>query len=147
MLTQGSSLTKVGLGRDWAGTRRQGITCTAMSVGMGVSQSPVGLITWLFALKSGQKNHPDGVYDSPIVPKILRSRCQTIIMLLSSEKKKLFSDQDIMVVGKLNVSVALVCDLVVFLPVVFQLYINYSQLYFWREDNRCVFFSSSLISP
>lgn len=45
-----------------------------------------------------------------------------------------------MVVGKLNMSVALMCDLVVFLPVVFQLYINYSQLYFWGEDNRCDFF-------
>lgn len=64
----------VGLGRDWAGTRHQGVTCITMSVGMGVSQSPLGLITWLFALKSGQENQSDGVSGSSTVLKILRSR-------------------------------------------------------------------------
>lgn len=43
-------------------------------------------------------------------------------------------------IRKLNTSMVLVCDLVILLPVVFQLYINYSQLYFGGENTAVVIF-------
>lgn len=51
-----------------------------------------------------------------------------------------------MVTGKLNTSVTFVCDLIIFLPVVFQPYINYGLLCLGQEDRTVAIFFSSFIS-
>lgn len=51
-----------------------------------------------------------------------------------------------MVIGMLSTTVTLVYNLVTFLPVIFQLDINYSELYFWGKDTAVVIFFSFLIS-
>lgn len=64
-------------------------------------------------------------------------------MLVYNEKDKLFDNQDIMklwFIRKLKASMIFVCDLVILLPVVFQLYINYSRLYFRGENAAVVIF-------
>lgn len=64
-------------------------------------------------------------------------------MLVYNEKDKLFDNQDIMklwFIRKLKASMIFVCDLVIRLPVVFQLYINYSRLYFGGENATVVIF-------
>lgn len=91
-----------------------------------------------------QKSHQlCELYDSLIVLKIPRSHFPTIIMLVYNEKDKLFDNQDIMklwFIRKLKASMIFVCDLVILLPVVFQLYINYSRLYFGGENAVVVIF-------